>query len=121
MLALAAVGALAEIVRRPSILTAALLLAVAAAGIFAWYVRINALIVQNRVIRLEERLRLARLLPDDLRARIEELDPRQLVALRFASDGELVELVRAVLDRRLVGADAIKRAVRDWRADGLRV
>jgi hypothetical protein len=121
VLALAAAGALAEIVLRPSILAAALLLAVAAAGIFAWYVRINALIVQNRVIRLEERLRLARLLPAELAGRIDELDIRQLVALRFASDGELVELVRAVLDGRLVGADAIKRAVRDWRGDWLRV
>ena len=121
LLALAAVGALAEIVMRPSILSGAVLVAVAASGIFAWYLRINALIVQNRVIRLEERLRLERLLPDELRSRIDELDTRQLVALRFAGDGELVELVRGVLEGRLDGPDAIKRAVRDWRADWLRV
>ena len=121
LLAFAAPGAIVEVALRPSILAGVVLLLAAAAGVFAWYVRVNALIVQNRVIRLEERLRLARLLPAELAGRVDELDVRQLVALRFASDGELVELVRAVLDRRLVGADAIKRAVRDWRADGLRV
>lgn len=121
MLGLAALGALAEIILRPSILSAAVLLAVAAGGIFAWYVRVNALIVQNRVIRLEERLRLARLLPAELAGRIEELETRQLVALRFASDAEIGELVRGVLDGRLADPDAIKRAVGDWRADWLRV
>lgn len=121
LLALAALGALAELARRPSIPAAVALLLVAAAGILAWYVRINALVVQNRVIRLEERLRLARLLPEPLRARIDELDTRQLVALRFASDGELAELVRGVLEGRFEDARAIKRAVREWRADWLRV
>jgi hypothetical protein len=121
LLAIAAVGAVVEAVLRPSILSAVAVLLAGAAGILAWYVRINALVVQNRVIRLEERLRLARLLPEELRSRVEELDTRQLVALRFASDAELPELVRAVLDGRLASGDAIKRAVRDWRADWLRV
>lgn len=121
LLAIAALAAIVEVALRPSILAGVVLLLAAAAGIFAWYVRINALIVQNRVIRLEERLRLARLLPDELRGRIDELDPRQLVALRFASDGELVELVRGVLEGRFADGDAIKRSVRDWRADWLRV
>lgn len=121
LLAIAALGAVVEVVLRPSLLGAVAVLLAGCAGIFAWYVRINALVVQNRVIRLEERLRLARLLPEELRSRIEELDSRQLVALRFASDAELPELVRAVLDGRLATGDSIKRAVRDWRADWLRV
>ena len=79
--------------------------------------RIFALSVQDRVIRLEERNRLERLLPPDLRARIPELETAQLVALRFAGDGELVELVRAVLAEKLVERRAIKRRIRDWRPD----
>ena len=86
-----------------------------------WYVRVNALVVQNRIIRLEERLRLANLLPDDLKQRIPELSVDQLVALRFASDEELPELTRQVLDEGLTDKDAIKKRVKNWRADHLRV
>src|SRR6185503_7651469 len=77
--------------------------------------RMFALSVQDRVIRLEERLRLERLLPAELRARIPELEIPQLVALRFASDGELTELVRAVLSERIHDRREIKRRIRDWR------
>ena len=82
--------------------------------------RIFALTVQDRVIRLEMRLRLRELLPADLQPRIHELSHRQLVALRFASDGELPALVRQVLDQRLTDGRAIKALVRDWQADHLR-
>jgi hypothetical protein len=78
------------------------------------------LTVQNRVIRLEERLRLARLLPADLQGRIEELTVGQLVALRFASDGELVELTRKVLTEGITDKKAIKSMVTTWRPDHLR-
>jgi hypothetical protein len=97
------------------------LLVAVALILIALYARVFALRAQDRVIRLEERLRLARLLPPDLQARIEELGPSQLIALRFASDAELPELARAVLDERLRDRDAIKRRIRDWRADRLRV
>jgi hypothetical protein len=79
--------------------------------------RAFALSVQDRVIRLEERLRLERLLPEDLRARISELTIPQFVALRFASDGELPELVRAVLAEKLLDRRAIKQRIRTWRPD----
>jgi hypothetical protein len=79
--------------------------------------RVFALAVQDRVIRLEERLRLERLLPADLRGRIPELTTAQLVALRFASDGELAELVRAVFAEKLVDRRAIKQRIREWRPD----
>ncbi|MBI3664600.1 MAG: hypothetical protein HY234_16305 [Acidobacteria bacterium] len=82
--------------------------------------RTFALTVQDRVIRLEERLRMERLLPADLRPRIGEFTVKQLVALRFASDAELPALARDVLDGKLSEPDAIKRAVKDWRADWLR-
>lgn len=106
-----------ELWRAPGF-AAALGLALALALLILFFaMRVFAISVQDRVIRLEERLRLERLLPADLRARIPELGIPQLVALRFASDGELVELVRAVLAEKLVDRRAIKRRIRDWRPD----
>ena len=111
----------ANLVLHPSLAAGFLVLVALALGIVQWYVRTNSQVVQNRVIRLEERLRLERLLPPELRPRIPELELGQLVALRFASDAELPELVRQVLDEGLTDRDAIKRRVRDWRPDYLRV
>jgi uncharacterized membrane protein YciS (DUF1049 family) len=82
--------------------------------------RLFALSVQNRVIRLEERLRYERVLPADLVARCGELSVRQIVALRFASDAELPGLMRQVLEQRLANGKAIKMQVKDWKADHLR-
>ena len=82
--------------------------------------RVNALMVQDRLIRLEERLRMERLLPADLKARIDELSVPQFVALRFASDDELEALTRRALDEK-AAPKAIKQAVGNWRADYQRV
>lgn len=82
--------------------------------------RIQALTVQDRVIRLEMRLRLRQLLPPDLQPRINDLTHRQLVALRFASDEELADLVREVLAGRLASSKEIKMRVKSWQADWLR-
>jgi len=81
------------------------------------YARLFALSVQDRMIRLEERLRLARLLPDDLKPRIEEFTVPQLVALRFACDEELPALARRVLNENLRGRKQIKQLVKTWRPD----
>ncbi len=97
-----------------------LLLAVGLCLMF-WYARAFATTVQDRVIRLEETLRMERLLPADLKPRIGELTRRQFVALRFASDAELPALVRKVLDERIGEPKAIKALVKDWRPDHLRV
>jgi hypothetical protein len=78
------------------------------------------IVVQDRVIRLEVRLRLADLLPDDLKPRIRELSSRQLVALRFAGDGEMPALVRKVLDQKIENGEAIKRLIQDWQPDYMR-
>jgi len=84
------------------------------------YMRTFPLTVQDRLIRLEMRLRLERILAADLKARIPELTVSQLIALRFASDAELPGLVRDVLDQKLTRAKDIKQKVRDWQADQLR-
>lgn len=85
-----------------------------------WYMRVFAVTVQDRVIRLEERLRMAELFPADLKPRIPEFTPRQLVALRFAGDAELPALARRVLDERLTDDKQIKGLITEWRADHLR-
>ena len=89
--------------------------------LLAWYVRVFPLRAQDRVIRLEERQRLERLLPADLRSRIGELSTGQLIALRFAGDAEVADLARVVLDQKIKGQDDIKKKIRDWRADHLRM
>jgi hypothetical protein len=85
-----------------------------------FYSRVMALTVQDRVIRLEERLRMERLLPGDLKARIPEFDIDQLVSLRFASDDELPALARQVLDGKLTDRKVIKKMIKSWRPDFLR-
>lgn len=89
--------------------------------LLAWYTRTFPLMAQNRVIRLEERLRLAQILPPDLAPRVGELTAGQLVALRFSSDEEVPELTRKVLDEKIRDQDQIKRMIRHWRPDHLRV
>ena len=79
--------------------------------------RVMALTVQDRVIRLEETLRMRALLPPDLQPRIADLTVKQMVALRFASDMELADLTRKVLDEKLQDQKAIKKLIRSWRAD----
>ena len=96
-----------------------LMLAVAFLLMFL-YIRVFPLRVQDRVIRLEMHQRLERILPAELRARIPELKIGQLIGLRFASDGELPELVREVLERGIADRDAIKQMVKEWQADHLR-
>jgi hypothetical protein len=80
-------------------------------------VRLMAMAVQDRVIRIEERLRLERLLPADLQSRVGEFTITQCVALRFASNPELPDLARKVLDEKLNNRKAIKRLIKTWRPD----
>jgi hypothetical protein len=87
----------------------------------AFLARLFALGVQDRVIRLEERMRYERLLPEDLKPRIGEFTINQLVSLRFASDAELPTLARKVLDGRMTERKAIKQMVQNWRPDFQRI
>jgi hypothetical protein len=107
-------------VRHPSFWN--LWLVVVALGLVGGMVanRASTLIVQNRVIGLEMRLRLATVLPVELCQRIPELHLKQLVGLRYAGDDELVGLVERCLRGELVTADAVKREVRHWRPDYVR-
>jgi len=82
--------------------------------------RMFSLTVQDRVIRLEMQLRLQNVLPPDLRVRIAEFNVGQLVSMRFASDAELPELARKVLDEHLTDRKVIKKLVRNWQPDLLR-
>jgi hypothetical protein len=82
--------------------------------------RTFALKVQDRIIRMEERQRCERLLPTELKSRIEEITPEQFVALRFASDAELPGLVSKVLADKITSRKAIKQMVKNWRGDYLR-
>ena len=106
--------------RQPGLARAWYLALAALLVILALKIRTYALKVQDRLIRLEEGLRMARLLPDDLKARIPELRPDQCVGLRFASDGELAELVRQTLAEGL-GSEDIKKRIKIWRPDDFRV
>jgi len=82
--------------------------------------RLYALKVQDRIIRLEERLRLAMILSDPLKSRIPELTEDQLIGLRFVSDGELPSLVERTLKENLPRKD-IKKLIKNWRPDYWRV
>ena len=82
--------------------------------------RLMALSVQDRVIRLEMRLRLREILPADLQARIPELTREHFVGLRFASDAEMTALVRKVLAGELKSTSEIKKSVTQWQGDYLR-
>ena len=108
-------------VRYPNVDTGwAMLVAIAlVVGIFLS--RSMPLRAQDRIIRLEERARLERVLPADLRGRIGELKESQLVAIRFAPDDEVPELTRRTFNGELKSQVEIKRAIRNWRADHLRV
>jgi hypothetical protein len=88
--------------------------------LLALHARLFALSVQNRLIRLEERLRYERVLPEELGWRADELTLDQFVSLRFASDEELPKLMQKVLDEKMTERKAIKQLIKKWRPDYLR-
>ncbi|HUR00693.1 MAG TPA: DUF6526 family protein [Gemmatimonadaceae bacterium] len=107
--------------RDPRPITAWAVVVAIALAIAIFVSRSMPLRAQDRIIRVEERARLERLLPPDLRGRVDELKPNQLIALRFAPDDEVPELTRRALSGELANQADIKRAIRNWRADHLRV
>ncbi len=106
--------------RHPGLAAAWMVILAIALLVLGFIARSNPVKVQDRLIRLEERLRLMALLPEPLRARIPELTEHQLVALRFASDAEIPRLVEETLNRNLDPKD-IKKKIENWRPDYFRV
>ena len=113
--------AFANVWKEPTVERAAIALWAVGIVCALWASRGMAIRNQNRIIRLEMQLRLRALLPGPLAARISELSIRQLVALRFAGDAELPTLVEQTLNGQFERPVDIKRAVRDWQGDYLRV
>ena len=91
-----------------------------ALAVFVFIVRYMVARVQDRVIRLEERMRLASVVPAEMHGRINDLTMRQLVALRFASDEELPDLAVRCLNGELKGGEQIKKEIKTWRPDNAR-
>jgi hypothetical protein len=112
--------AIVHAVKVPTGLNAWLVVIAIAAIVATFKIRLYALSVQDRVIRLEERIRLASVLQEPMRSRIGELSDSQLIGLRFASDSELPALFQRALTENLSRAD-IKKSVANWRADSARV
>ncbi len=114
------VGFLIVFFKHPNIHTGWMVVLYVALVIWGFKTRMYALKVQDRVIRLEERLRLACVLSDRLRGRIGELSESQLIALRFASDDELEGLAEETMDKKL-SAKEIKERIKQWRPDEWRI
>ena len=121
VLGLNVVATLVMLFRHPSLWNGWMVVVAGALGALAWATRSFATGAQDRIIRLEETLRLQRCLPPDMQSRIGELTPSQLIGLRFCSDEELPELTRSVLGGELKGREDIKRRVKNWRPDTFRV
>lgn len=120
ILMLNVVWSAALLIRRPSYTAGVELLVAVGLFLLALAARLMALRVQDRVIRLEMRLRMERVLGPELRARIPEFTVDQLISLRFAGDTELPALAAKVLEDGLTSRKTIKKLVLDWQPDFLR-
>ena len=109
------------LIRYPSLVGAWGLFVAAALIVTVLLARSYSLRQQDRIIRLEEQMRLQNLLPTELRPRINELKMSQLIALRFCSDEELAEVASAVLAGEIRSQDEIKKRIRKWRPDYHRI
>jgi len=117
---ISAIAALVHFLMHPGLHSGWLFVVAVAAAVAVFKLRAYPLRVQDRVIRLEEQLRLTVLLPERLRSRIPELTEGQFIALRFASDAEVPALTERALTEKLSRAD-IKKAIQTWRPDYWRV
>lgn len=111
-----------QVVRHPGWETAMGLVLTLVLVVTTFLTRVYAMKVQDRVIRLEEHLRFARLLPAEVaRQATEKIPLRFIIALRFASDEELPGLIAKVLDGSLAQPAEVKKAIQTWRGDYWRV
>jgi hypothetical protein len=117
---LLAIAGTVHFIRRPGWHTALMFVVAVALATAVSKIRSYSLRVQDRIIRLEETLRLTALLPEPLRSRIPDLTEGQLIGLRFASDAEVPALTARALSEKLSRAD-IKKAIQTWRPDYWRI
>jgi hypothetical protein len=110
-----------EFVRAPGINSGWWVIVSLALAMLTFFVRTNSLRVQDRIIRLEEKVRYQQVLSPALAQQPTALTTGQIIALRFASDEELEDLVGQVAAGRLAKPKDIKRAIKNWRADTFRV
>ncbi len=120
LLIVALILSIISLVRHPGLDSILWLLLAVALFLTAERARSYALKAQDRVIRLEERLRLSMLLPEAARPRIAELTEPQLIGLRFASDAELPALATRAVNENLT-LKQIKSSIQSWRADNFRI
>lgn len=113
--------AVRQLYRAPGTATGVALLMAFGLIVLTLFARVFALKAQDRVIRLEMRLRMREVLPPDLHRRIPEFTIDQLIALRFASDAELPGLAATVLRDGIQDRNTIKKMIKDWLADDYRV
>ena len=111
----------AFLVRNPNIDRAEYVLLAVALVLLTFVARAYPLRVQDRLIRLEERLRMRDVLSAETAEKAMDLRVSQYIALRFASDEELDGLVNRIADGELTDAGDIKKAIKEWRADYFRV
>ena len=114
------VGTIVVLVLHPGILHAWIAILAFAFLALAIKARQYASKVQDRVIRLEERLRLQALAPQELHAQLAKLTEDQLIALRFAPNDEIVELAKQALEQNL-NRKQIKELIKNWRPDNWRI
>ncbi len=114
------IATIVHLVMYPFFWSAWLVVLSVALFVMAFKTRSYALKAQDRVIRLEERMRLSSLMPEPLRPRVWELQESQLIALRFAPDAEVPELADRTLRENLTPKQ-IKQAIQNWRADHFRI
>lgn len=112
--------AVVHMVRHPDFWSAWLVVLSVAACVALFRMRQYPLKVQDRVIRLEERLRLQTLTPPQWHTQINRLSEDQLIGLRFAADDEVVELAKQALEHNW-SRKQIKERIRNWRPDNWRV
>jgi hypothetical protein len=115
------IWAIVEFVRAPGRNSAWLVVVSLALAMLTFFVRTNSLKVQDRIIRLEEKIRYQQLLSPALSQQCGTLTSPQIIALRFAGDDELEELVSAVVSGKLSSSKDIKQAIKNWRTDTFRV
>ncbi|KAA6456258.1 hypothetical protein DYQ86_26035 [Acidobacteria bacterium AB60] len=120
ILALNLIAVIIHLVRHPGWWNAWLLVLSIAVFVPFFLIRTYALKVQDRVIRLEERVRLKELAPADFRSQVDSLTADQCIGLRFASDEEVVALARQALEQNLTRKQ-IKERIQAWRPDHWRV